>query len=135
MKIVIVGGSSEVDYLIASFLNKNHHLVVINEDRKYCDYLSSEHNIPVTCGDPCRQFVLEEAQIYGYDMLIALKNDDADNFAICQYAKKLYNIKKSICTVSNPKNVDVFKKLGIDTVISATYIVANMIEQAYQSKA
>ena len=39
------------------------------------------------------------------------------------------SIKRAFATVNNPKNVDVFKKLGIDSAISATYVVSNMIEQ------
>ncbi|MBO0544980.1 hypothetical protein EXQ36_13065 [Clostridium botulinum] len=38
-------------------------------------------------------------------------------------------LKKTFATVANPKNVEVFKKLGVDTVVSATYTIANIIEQ------
>ena len=58
-----------------------------------------------------------------------MTSSDSDNLVICQLAKKVYGIKKAFATVCNPKNVEVFKKLGIDTAISATYVVAEMIEQ------
>lgn len=35
-----------------------------------------------------------------------------------------------VCIVTDPKNVDIFKKLGLDTVISATYSISKLIEQA-----
>ena len=35
-----------------------------------------------------------------------------------------------MATVSNPRNVSVFKKLGVNTAISATYTIAKIIEQA-----
>lgn len=130
MKIVIVGGSNEADFLISSLLNKNHKLLVINNDEKYCNYLAVTHNIAIVNGDPCKHYVLDDAHIYNYDILIALEAQDADNLAICQAAKRIYGIKKAVCTVSNPKNVQVFKKLGVNTVISSAYMVANMIEQA-----
>jgi len=130
MKIVIAGGRNKADFLIGMLLDKKHKLVVICDDEKYCEYLADTHDIPIVIGDPCKQYVLDEAHIKNFDVLIALKPDDADNLAICQMAKRIYNIKKNVCIVSNPKNVDVFKKLGVNTVISATYMIANRIEQA-----
>lgn len=58
-----------------------------------------------------------------------MKAADADNLAICQTAKRLYRVKKTVAVVGNPKSVDIFKKLGINTAISATYMVAGFIEQ------
>ena len=130
MKIVIVGGHNKSDFLIDSLLKKNHKLVIINEDKEYSEYLSLKYDIPVICGDPCKQYLLEEAEIYDFDILISLVEKDQDNFAICQTAKKVYHIKKVVCIVTDPKNVDIFKKLGLDTVISATYSISKLIEQA-----
>ena len=39
-------------------------------------------------------------------------------------------MKRAVATVSNPRNVSVFKKLGVNTAISATYTIAKIIEQA-----
>lgn len=130
MKIVIVGGHSRSDFLIDSLLKKNHKLVVVNEDKEYSEYLSLKYDIPIICGDPCKQYLLEEACIDDFDILISLMEKDQDNFAICQTAKKAFHIKKVVCLVGDPKNVDIFKKLGLDTVISATYSISKLIEQA-----
>lgn len=130
MRIVIVGGYNKADFLIDSLLKKNHKLVVVNEDKDYSEYLSMKYDISVVCGDPCKQYLLEEAEIDDFDILISLMEKDQDNFAICQTAKKIYNIKKVVCIVTDPKNVDIFKKLGLDTVISATYSISKLIEQA-----
>ena len=130
MRIVIVGGYNKADFLVDSLLKKNHKLVVVNENKDYSEYLSMKYDISVVCGDPCKQYLLEEAEIDDFDILISLMEKDQDNFAICQTAKKIYNIKKVVCIVTDPKNVDIFKKLGLDTVISATYSISKLIEQA-----
>lgn len=39
-------------------------------------------------------------------------------------------MERAVATVSNPRNVSVFKKLGVNTAISATYTIAKIIEQA-----
>lgn len=129
MKIVIAGGRAKADYLIKIFLSKGHELIVINDDMDYCKYLSRLHNIPVVYGDPCKLYVLDEADIADSDIMIALLPGDADNLVICQTAKRIYHIKKTVALVTNPKSVDVFKKLGVNTAISATYTIAAYIEQ------
>ncbi|MBR5049319.1 MAG: NAD-binding protein, partial [Erysipelotrichaceae bacterium] len=51
-----------------------------------------------------------------------------DNYVACKTAKKLFNVRKCIATVINPKNVELFKNLGIDSVISSTYLLAEQIK-------
>ncbi len=130
MKIVVAGGREEADFLIGSLLSKKNKVKVINEDKNYSKYLAEKHNISVLNGDSSKEYILEDSDIFNYDVLIALTNNDADNFVTCQIAKKKFNIKKVVCTVTNPINVEVFEKLGINTVISSTYSVAKLLEQA-----
>ncbi len=130
MKIIVAGGRSKADFLIGSLLEKRHEVTVINDEETYCRYLSEKYNIPVVVGNPCKQYVLEEAEIDHADILIALRPNDPDNLAICQTAKKIFHVKRVVATVSNPRNVSVFKKLGVNTAISATYTIAKIIEQA-----
>ena len=130
MKIVVAGGKSKADFLISSLLDKRHKLVVINDDPEYCKYLARVHNIPIICGDPCKLYVMDEADIANFDLIIALKPGDADTLAICQMAKRIYHVSKTVALVSNPKNVEIFRKLGVSNAISATYMIANYIEQA-----
>ena len=114
MRIAVAGGKTKADYLIRMLLSKGHELVVINDDREYCTYLCQTHRIPVIHGDPCKLYVMDEAGIDGFDIMIALKPSDADNLAICQTAKRIYHIRKT---------------LGVSTAISATYMIAGYIEQ------
>lgn len=130
MKIVVAGGRNEADFLIGMLKIGKHKLIVINEDRSYCEHLSTVHDIPVIFGDPCKEYVLEEAGIRNYDVIISLGERDADNLAVCQMAKRLFAVKKTVCTVNNPKNVELFETLGVDQVISAAYMLAHFIEQA-----
>lgn len=130
MRIAVAGGKTKADFLIRSLLGKKHRLVVINDDPAYCGYLSRTHGIPVVQGDACKRYVLDDAEIDGFDILIALRPLDADNLVICQTAKRLYHVRKTVAVVANPKNVAVFQKLGVNTAISATWMVAEMIEQA-----
>ncbi len=129
MKIAIAGGRSKADFLIGSLLKKGHKIVVINNDANYCQYLAETHKALVYNGDPRKQYSFEDAQVQGFDLIIALTPSDAENLYICQVAKRILGIKRAVAIVINPKNVEVFKKLGVNTAISATYMLANIIEQ------
>lgn len=129
MKIIIVGGGKKVDFLANSLLSKGHDLTIINQNTCDCKYLSRTHKAKIVCGDGSKPYILEDAEAAGSDLMLALTPQDADNLVICQLAKKAYNIKRAFAAVNNPENVEVFKKLGINTVVSATYILSGIIEQ------
>lgn len=128
MKIVIVNGKSEADFLIAT-LKDTHKLKVINSDKNYATYLCDTHKIPVTCGNACKKYILDNAEITGFDVLIALGPTDADCLAICHLAKENYNISKTVCVVENPRNVELFKSFGVTEVISSAFMAAKQIAQ------
>lgn len=130
MRVVIAGGRSRTDFLVESLVVDGNEVVVINGDRTWCEHMSARHGVPVVCGDATKRYVLDDADIEGFDLVIALSDSDADNLVICQMAQRYFDIERQVCTVSDPRNVVVFKKLGVSSVISATYTVARLIEEA-----
>ena len=129
MRVVIAGGRSRTDYLIDSLIEGGNEVVVVNADRAWCEYLAAHHDVPVICGDATKRYVLDDADIEGFDLVIALSDSDADNLVICQMATRYFGIDRQVCTAYNPRNVSVFKKLGITSVISATYVLSKLIEE------
>ena len=127
MKVVIAGGTSQAEFIISMFKGKKNELVVINPSKEVSETLAKRCRVTVNTGDPWRRFVLEEADAYDADVFIALCEADADNYAACTMAKKVFAAKKTICVVNNPKNVDLYKRLGLDSVISSTYLLAQSI--------
>ena len=128
MKVLITGGQIEADFIIKMFKEAKHQLIVVNSDQKYCQYLSKENHIKVYIGDPTQISVLHDAGAMDCDLAIALCPNDEDNFVICQISKKIFGIEKVVCTVSNPNNVDVFHKLGVNSVVSSTYLLLQTIK-------
>lgn len=129
MKIVIAGGRHEVDYLVKMFKKNKHDMIVINEDRDFCELLSSTNGIDVLVGDPSKKYILEDAEIENADVLIALCENDAQNLIISQLAKRVFMVKRTIAVVSNPKNVAIFRQLGISNAISSIHLIAQTIER------
>jgi trk system potassium uptake protein TrkA len=80
-------------------------------------------------GDGAESSTLEAAGIARADVVIAVTGDDEDNLVICQTAKRRFNVPRTIARVNNPKNEEIFKKLGIDVTVSSTNIILSIIEQ------
>ena len=130
MKIVIFDGKNSADYIIGRYKNRNNDLIVINSNEEACRYLSLNHDIPVMYGKGTRESDLREAGAENADLFIALSKSDTDNYVACQTAKKLLNVKRCVSTVVNPKNVEIFRELGIDNVLSSTYLLGEQIRNA-----
>ncbi len=129
MNILIIGGKKKADFLMKSLIDKGNKITVIHDDYEYCKTLSRKYDEEIICGDATKMYILEEAKINSMDMVIAMTPKDSDNLVICQLAKNIYGVNKTFATVADPKNVKVFKQLGVDIVISATYVVSRIIEQ------
>jgi trk system potassium uptake protein TrkA len=129
MKIVLSEGNSQADFLVGLFKNKRCQLIVINSNKRTCEFINHHANVPVYYGDPTKKYVLEEANIQNADIFISLSENDEINYVSCQLAKRIFNVKKTICSVRNPKDVTIFERLGIDSALSSTYLVAKVIEK------
>ncbi|MCI9673699.1 MAG: TrkA family potassium uptake protein [Enterorhabdus sp.] len=130
MRVVIVGGRTRADYLMGALAEEAEAVVVINDDRRFCEYLSSRHEGTVIWGDGTKRSVLEDADVAGFDAIVALTGYDADNLAICQVAKAFLDIRLQLCIVSNPENTRIFRQLGVTAAISATAALTQAIRDA-----
>ena len=130
MKIVIVDGKHEADYIISMYNNRKNDIIVINQDEDTCRFLSTQNNIPVMRGNPTRISDLQLAGAENADLFIALAESDHENYVACKLAKKFLGAKRCIATAVNPKNVDAFRNLGIDSVLSSTYLLGEQIRNA-----
>lgn len=132
MNLIIVGGG-KVGYNLAKTLApKKHRIVVIEKNKDLCMKIVSELNslgIAVINGDGTDISYLQDANIESADALISVTGQDQDNLIACQVAKRKFNLKRTIARVNNPKNIEIFKKFGVDSAVSSTAIIADMIER------
>lgn len=128
MKIAVASGGGVAELLTGILTSKKYKVTVIDSDREFCERLAAASGADIICGDPCQEFILAEAGIRNYDVIVALCQGDEDNFEICQMGKKLFGIKKSVCLVKNPRNVELFEKLGVDQAVNLPLILAGMME-------
>ena len=129
MYIIIIGGGKVGYYLAKTLKSYKHDIVVVEPQMDLCEKVANQLNIRVCNGDGTTIDKLDEVDASKADILIAVTGRDEDNLIACQLAKSNFGIKRTISRVNNPKNKEVFKKLGVDMAVSSTSIIADMIEQ------
>lgn len=128
-KILIVGGFHKARSLANSLCNKGYKITLINDDAEQCKIIAENEYIRVIQGDGSKPYVLEDADIYGYDMAIAMRTDDEDNLVICELCKLKFKVKKTVALVNDPKKTDFFRMMGVDSVVCAINAITGIIEQ------
>lgn len=129
MYVIVVGGGKVGYYLAKELLAENHEVLVIEQDAAKCERIAEELGDIVLRGDGCEAATAEIAGFGRADMICAVTGDDEDNLVSCQLAKSKFGVPRSVARLNNPKNKTIFKKLGIDTTVSATAAVLAQIEQ------
>lgn len=126
---IIIGGGGKVGYYLARHLiDEGHEVLVIEKDKRKCDVITEELGSVCVRGDACEARVLEDAGTKRADLVIAVTGDDEDNLIICQVAKYLFGVNRTIARINNPKNESIFQKLGIDVSVSSTNVILEQIE-------
>jgi trk system potassium uptake protein TrkA len=128
MNVIIVGGGN-VGYYLAEKLSENHYVVLIEKEQKLSEKIASKINCLVINGDGCDPEVLKSAGIKKADCVAAVTGSDEDNLVICQIAKEIFNVKRVVARVNNPKNEKTFYQLGVDVAVSGTSLIAKIIEE------
>ncbi|HUF52273.1 MAG TPA: NAD-binding protein [Dehalococcoidia bacterium] len=130
MYVIIVGGGKVGYYLAKELLAEpQHEVLIIEQDGAKCERIAEELGDIILRGDGCEAATMEVAGFGRADMVIAVTGDDEDNLVSCQVAKELFNVPRTVARINNPKNKEIFSRLGIDTTISATVAILAQIEQ------
>ncbi|MBI5417612.1 TrkA family potassium uptake protein [Candidatus Poribacteria bacterium] len=130
MFIVVMGGGQLGYYLCRELIVNKNIVTLIDKDKSVCDQIARElKDLIVICGDGCDQNFLEAARIREADVFVTVTGVDEDNLIACQLAKELFNVKRTISRVNDPRNKSVFSKLKVDTAINTTNILIKIIEE------
>jgi len=127
---IIVAGAGKVGYHLARALIADHELLIIELDPARVAFVAEELGSEVIMqGDACDAATMERAGMERADLVVAATGDDEDNLTFCQIAKAKFAVPRAVARINNPQNEDLFRKLGIDTTVSATNLILAHIEQ------
>lgn len=120
MNVIVIGGGKVGFYLCKTLLEHGHQPLIIEKNKRTCEYASTQLDIPTINADGSTIEALTAANASRSDAVIAVTGLDQDNLISCQLAKEIFHVPKTVARVNNPKNAAVMKKLGVDIPISST---------------
>ena len=129
MFIIIAGSGALVYHLARDLRQKRHQLQLIVRDAEACQDLARRLEMPVICDDPTLPRVLQAAGATEADLVLAVTLNDADNLVICQISKRHFGAPRTAALAANPNHVELFRRLGIDAVVSVATILTTLVEQ------
>jgi len=129
MYIVVVGAGRIGFNLAQKLIQDKHSVTVIEKDKVRCEGISQNLDAMVINGDGCEPRMLEDAQAAKADVVAAVTADDEDNLVICQLAKEVFGVKRTVARVNNPRNEHIFAELGVDVPVNSTTIIAKIVEE------
>ena len=127
--IIVAGGGKVGVNLARELYESGHEVAVIERDSQRAAALSNKLDCPVFIGDSSTHDVLESAGASNARVFVAATGSDQDNLIACQVAKKVFGVPKTIARASNPKNEEVMARLGVDSTVSSTAIIQQVIER------
>jgi trk system potassium uptake protein len=130
MYIVVIGGGKVGYYLAKALLEERHEVLLIERDRRRATQIADDLGEGVVLrGDGAETATLDAAGVSRADVVCAVTGEDEDNLIVSQIAKRHFSVKRTIARINNPRNEDIFIKLGIDVTVSATQFIISLIEQ------
>jgi trk system potassium uptake protein len=130
MRIIIAGGGKLAYYLIKTLRPYRHEITVIEQLKEVCERIATDFDeVIVYNGDGTSIRLLEELGCQNADFYVAVTGKDENNLVGCEIAKMRFKVKVTVARVNNPKNIEMFNRMGVDRVYSGTQILADIIEQ------
>lgn len=133
MYCIVVGGGNVGYYLTKDLVAAGHEVLLLEKSRARAAQLIEELGEIALQGDGCEVRVMEEVGFGRADIIVAVTGEDEDNLVVCQMAKRKFDVPRTIARVNSPTNEAIFSKLGIDTTVSSTRIIFNLIEQEIET--
>ena len=126
--VIILGGSKIAHYLTEMLAEGHTSVKIIEQSKERCEELCETlpSSVDVVCGDGMSQEILLEEGIMTTDALVTLTGSDESNILISFYAMS-HNVPKVISKVNKSELSLISEKLGLDCIISAKNIIADIL--------
>ena len=128
-RVFLISGFQEARALAKSLVKSGYDVTVVSEDYGACRMLAEMGGATVIYGDGSKPYILDDADAWDADVAIAMTSLDESNLVICELCKKKFRVKKTIAIVGDPKKIDFFYKMGVDSVVCTATVITSIIEQ------
>ncbi|MBI4468752.1 MAG: NAD-binding protein [Acidobacteria bacterium] len=129
-KFIIIIGAGKVGINLArSLYDSGHEIAMVESNPTRVAQLAPRVDFPMIVGDGSIVPVLEAAGASRARVFVAVTGSDQDNLIACQIARRVFGVPKTVARASNPRNESVMQTLGVDTTVSSTAIIEQVIER------
>lgn len=124
MYIIIVGaGGIGVQLTKLLLEDKNHNIVVIEEDKEQCEEIARKYDVVAINADTTQEETLDESEVKKADVLVATTDDDATNLMVCSLAKNK-GVKHLISVVNQEESKPMFIEKIVKMVRNPDIVMA-----------
>ncbi|MFD1552403.1 Trk system potassium transporter TrkA [Putridiphycobacter roseus] len=139
MKIIITGGGDVGFHLAKMLSGESQDIYLIDENKKRLNYIGTHLDVYTIEGDATSIHILKEAKVEQADLVIAVTSSEETNILVSILAKQ-FGAKRTIARINNQEllmeeNAALYKKLGIDDLISPVQLAAKEIKRLVKRSA
>ncbi len=137
MRIIIAGAGAVGTHLAKLLVQENHDIILMDEDRERLSTIKDNVELLSRTGNCTSLKVLSDADVKNADLFIAVTPEESKNITACMLASNL-GAKETLARIDNyeyllPKNLEFFKKLGINSMIYPEMMAAKEIVSALKT--
>lgn len=131
MFVLIAGGGRTAAQLATLLVAQSHEIQVVEYRKEVLVRLHRELPTQVILeGNATDPHILEQAGGRRAQVLVAAMATDAENLALCYYARERFQVPRIIAIVNDPRNSWLFdKKFHVDVALNQVEILASLIEE------
>ena len=132
MKVLILGAGRVGGSLATALVNNNYDVSIVDFDKSSLAALEDKLDILTVEGHASHPLSIKKAGADDSTTVIAVTSNDEVNLIACQIAKNSFNVKKTICRLSEEtysENLDIFGTDIVDIVISPEKEVMNHLKE------
>ena len=135
MLVIIAGIGTIGTHLVASFLEKQADVIIIEQEEEKIKYIKEKFDVLVLKGSTLSHYILRSANVVNCEIFIACSSSDSMNIVACQLAKRL-GASKCVARIYSedifPYNVaELESYLGVDWLISPSQLTGNNIVTSF----
>jgi trk system potassium uptake protein TrkA len=131
MFVFIAGGGRTGAQLAMQLLDQNHQVRLVEHRRELLALL--HHEIPTEViyeGVATDPNVLKQAGLDKANVLVACTNDDAANLVICYLARTMFQTRRTVARINNPRDAWLFdQSFHVDETINNADVMAHLIQE------
>ncbi|RAP52248.1 MAG: hypothetical protein BZ138_03455 [Methanosphaera sp. rholeuAM270] len=128
-KVIIVGGGRVGRYLIEKLKQQDYDITLIDNHKDNIKIIKDKYDdVKIIKGNATEKKSLISAGIEDANILVVATSTDEVNLLISIVAQE-FNLDKIIARTTNPSHIKMFKKLGLNEVVSPELAACSDIEK------